>query len=365
MGDFYLDRLGDFDRRIAQAVAANDVACAVNLRREAAKIAGVLAARTTGVIRESWEVRRARYLEESRPASVNPVIRGVTTSPAAEDRAATIGTGGTQPLEELMNELDALVGLAPVKDVIATLANFLQVQNARRAKGIKTVDVSNHCVFTGNPGTGKTTVARLVAGIFRELGVLRKGHLVETDRSGLVAEYVGHTAVKTNAIIDRALDGVLFIDEAYSLAEGGGNDFGREAIDTLLKRMEDDRDRLVVIVAGYADRMQTFLHSNPGLVSRFNRFVEFPDYSGDELTEIFRRNLAREQYKCSSETLSAIRERMAAIVSAKDANFANARFVRNVCEQTILRQARRLTEAGGRLDDEESLQEIKLEDVSL
>lgn len=197
-----------------------------------------------------------------------------------------------------LKELEALIGLANVKTEVTNIYNLVKIQKVRATKGLNAPDISYHCVFTGNPGTGKTTVARLVAQIYKQLGILSKGHLIETDRSGLVAEYVGQTAVKTNKIIDSALDGVLFIDEAYSLVQnGGGNDFGLEAIATLLKRMEDNRDRLVVILAGYSDEMKQFIDSNPGLQSRFNRYTHFEDYSADELTSIYEFNLAKFDYQ--------------------------------------------------------------------
>ncbi len=240
------------------------------------------------------------------------------------------------------SELDALVGLASVKEEIKTLSNFIKIQQKRKEQGLKSSSVSYHCVFTGNPGTGKTTVARIVAQIYKDLGILSKGHLVETDRAGLVAEYVGQTAVKTNKIIDSALDGVLFIDEAYSLI-GTGQDYGKEAIATLLKRMEDNRDRLVVILAGYSKEMQDFINTNPGLQSRFNRYIEFPDYSAEELLQIFEKNVEKFDYKLQNEVRQAMKEFFHNAVENKNANFGNARFVRNIFEKTLEKQANRLS----------------------
>ena len=242
-------------------------------------------------------------------------------------------------------ELQKLIGLDSVKAEIQTLMNFIKIQQTRQEKGMKTPPVSYHCVFTGNPGTGKTTVARIVAQIYKELGILKKGHLVETDRSGLVAEYVGQTAVKTNKILDSALDGVLFIDEAYSLVDGGQSDYGKEAISTLLKRMEDDRNRLVVILAGYTNDMKRFIDSNPGLQSRFNRYIEFPDYTADELLQIFEFNLKNNEYCISDEARTALAEYLQKCVNEKDERFGNGRFVRNLFEKTIERQANRLSQA--------------------
>ena len=197
-------------------------------------------------------------------------------------------------------------------------------------------------IFTGNPGTGKTTVARIVAGIYKELGILQKGHLVETDRSGLVAEYVGQTAVKTNKVIDSALDGVLFIDEAYSLVGAGNEDFGKEAIATLVKRMEDNRDRLVVILAGYENEMQQFIESNPGLRSRFNRYIHFEDYSADELKQIFLGMLQKYDFSLQEDGERVLTEHLEKCVVNKGKDFGNARYVRNLFERTIKAQAVRL-----------------------
>lgn len=239
-------------------------------------------------------------------------------------------------------ELKNLIGLESVKEEVEALTNYIRIQKTRGEKGLKTSPISYHCVFTGNPGTGKTTVARILAKIYKSLGVVSKGQLIETDRSGLVAEYVGQTAVKTNKIIDSALDGVLFIDEAYSLIAGGESDYGKEAIATLLKRMEDDRDRLVVILAGYTKEMKDFIDSNPGLQSRFNRYIEFPDYNADDLYQIFCKQVKQFDYTMTEDAEQALKEYLAYQVTHKDQNFGNARFVRNVFERTLQNQANRL-----------------------
>lgn len=256
---------------------------------------------------------------------------------------------------EAAAQLDRLIGLEAVKDEVRRLANFIKIQQLRAQHGLKTAPISYHCVFTGNPGTGKTTVARIIAGIYRDLGVLQKGHLVETDRSGLVAEYVGQTAVKTNKVIDSALDGVLFIDEAYSLVPGGAGDFGQEAIATLLKRMEDDRSRLVVVLAGYGDEMKTFIDSNPGLQSRFNRYIHFPDYDSGELMRIFMLNAAQNDYTVAPDAQALLARKIAHAVAAKDKNFGNARYVRNLFEKVLERQSSRLVQ-----DPDLTRQELQL-----
>ena len=250
-----------------------------------------------------------------------------------------------EPEKSGMEELNELIGLEAVKHDVKEIAALVKMQKLRESRGMKTPDTSLHLVFSGNPGTGKTTIARILAKIYREIGALSKGQLVEVDRSNLVAGYVGQTAIKTRKKIDEAMGGILFIDEAYTLARSeGGNDFGQEAIDTILKAMEDHRDDFVVIVAGYTDLMQKFINSNPGLKSRFNKYIEFPDYTAEELIAIFDMRCNKYGYVFTPEA----REKVNAIIiereKNKGPNFANARDVRNLFEKIITNQATRIAE---------------------
>ena len=249
---------------------------------------------------------------------------------------------GLENLDNVFRELDELIGIVGVKEKVRQTANFAKIQQLRIARGLKAIPTSYHSVYTGNPGTGKTTVARLMGRIFKSLGILKRGHVVECDRSALVAEYIGQTAPKTNAVIDSALEGILFIDEAYSL-DKGEKDFGPEAVETLLKRMEDNRDRLIVIVAGYPEPMEKFINSNPGLHSRFTRFVEFPDYSPLELCQIFGSMCRKNGLSTSPDLKERLIHHFDFLHDERGENFGNARLVRNTFETVITAQASRLS----------------------
>ena len=266
-------------------------------------------------------------------------------------------------VEEALAELNGLIGLKPVKEEVERFAKFVRVAQQRKEAGLKVAPISYHMVFTGNPGTGKTTVARIMAKIYRALGVVKNGHLVECDRGGLVAGYTGQTAIKTAKVIDFALDGVLFIDEAYSLVNGPQDSFGDEAISTLLKRMEDDRDRLVVIVAGYTHEMKTFIDANSGLASRFNHYVEFPDYTAKELAAMFRLNAKKSQYILSADVERYLDAFIGIRTEKRDRKFGNGRWVRNLFEHAVERQAVRVADLAE--PTREQLMTITMKDVGI
>ena len=263
---------------------------------------------------------------------------------------------------DCFEELGKLIGLQNVKADVQNLIDFISMSKKREAVGLKSLPLSLHMVFSGNPGTGKTTVARLIGKIYKEIGVLSKGHLVEVDRTGLVSGYVGQTAIKTSKVIDSALGGILFIDEAYSLVKEG-NDIGQEAIDTILKAMEDHRDDLIVIVAGYPELMDKFIMSNPGLKSRFSKYLYFEDYSAEELEQVFYSFCDKYEYILSDEAKIFLKKYMITLVEEKDDSFANARDVRNFFEQAIRNQASRLIEIDNPTRDD--LKKIIVGDLNL
>ena len=299
---------------------------------------------TTGVRKSREGLNPLDFVTSGEPSFVEKHSEQVQTSgggPKISDKAEE------KPVEkpnfdELMEQLDALVGLETVKKEVKNLMNLVKVRKLRKENELPVPPMSFHMVFLGNPGTGKTTVARLISGLYAAIGVLSKGQLVEVDRSGLVAGYVGQTALKTQEVIQSALGGVLFIDEAYSLSSGGENDFGRESIETLLKAMEDHRDDLVVIVAGYTGPMEGFITSNPGLESRFNRYFFFPDYDGAQLMDIFRIQCKKNSYTLTPEAEEEALQFFTELYEERTENFGNGRDVRNCFEDMVVRQSNRV-----------------------
>lgn len=283
----------------------------------------------------------------------------VDTTPTEETKTADAEVPPPS-IEELKAELGGYIGLEAIKKEVSDLINMVTVHKLREQHGLPTVDLSLHMVFSGNPGTGKTMIARLMAKVYHSLGMLSKGHLVEVDRSGLVAGYVGQTAIKTQKVLESALGGVLFIDEAYALSDKGDNDFGHEAIDTILKYMEDHRDDIVIVVAGYDGLMEDFIQSNPGLESRFNRFLHFDDYTLDEMVAIFKMRCDSNKYVLGEGAEEAVRT----LIQQENENavsFGNARGVRNLFEDVLVRQAGRLAAAEN--ITAELLMELRKEDI--
>lgn len=301
------------------------------------------------------------------PASETPRAPVAPNTPeaaqASGDRAAPGEEAPLPPpekLEDLLRELDGYIGLAAVKKEVRSLIDLVNIHQLRKENGLPVADLSLHMVFSGNPGTGKTTIARLIARIYHSLGILSKGQLVEVDRSGLVAGYVGQTALKTGKAVEKSLGGVLFVDEAYALNGSSDNDFGQEAIDTLLKAMEDHRDDLVVIVAGYDGLMHRFIRSNPGLESRFNRFLHFEDYSPEELLAIFRMRCEKNCYELEEDAAGLVRDFLRE-ENRDPESFGNARGVRNIFERVLVCQAGRL--AGLETVTREDLMKLTAADV--
>lgn len=294
---------------------------------------------SNGVKKTISKLNPLDYVTSGEPSFVEKHAEA-SSNPAAPANAQV--TEPEKSFDELMAELDGLVGLEAVKKDVKNLVNLVKVRKLRQENDLPVAAMSLHMVFMGNPGTGKTTVARLVSGLYASIGVLSKGQLVEVDRSGLVAGYVGQTALKTQEAINSALGGVLFIDEAYSLSSGGEQDFGREAIETILKAMEDHRDDLIVIVAGYTGPMQKFLDSNPGLESRFNKYFNFPDYNGEELYKIFLLQCKKNGYQLNKKAETAAKKIFNELYENRSENFGNGRDVRNMFEDVVIRHSNRV-----------------------
>ena len=305
---------------------------------------------SAGVLKSKAPISAADFITSGEPAFTDKHYFSAQLRTPEQISEISADSAGSQAsaeavvydTDQLMAELDELIGLTDVKKDVKSLINLMKIRKLRIENELPIPPMSLHLVFTGNPGTGKTTVARLISKLYAAIGVLSKGQLVEVDRSALVAGYVGQTAIKTSEAIDKAVGGVLFIDEAYSLSSGGENDFGREAVETILKAMEDKRDDLVVIVAGYTEPMDKFLSSNPGLESRFNKHIDFPDYTGDELFSIFEKLCVKNHYVMTDDARAYAAVFFNSLYESRDDNFGNGRDVRNCFEDMISRQADRV-----------------------
>jgi stage V sporulation protein K len=286
------------------------------------------------------------------------------TKPKELEHTNTQAIAPDDTLEKVMQELNELIGMDEVKRNVADLVNYLKVQKIRDEKGLENIESSLHSVFLGPPGTGKTTISRLLGRIYKHLGYLAKGQMVETDRAGLVAGYVGQTAIKVSEVVDQSLGGILFIDEAYALTPADGSkDFGSEAVDTLLKRMEDHRNELVVVVAGYTTPMKLFVESNPGLRSRFNRFVQFEHFTPDQMMLIFEKFAKKSNFAVTAEANTILTETFKLLYDKRDESFGNARVVRNIFEKCVMNQANRVVNYKEIILDNNTLQNIGEVDV--
>ena len=274
-------------------------------------------------------------------APAKPAATAASTGDGKPNTTAKAEETPKESMDDLMKELNGYIGLTTVKEQVDQLVHWIEIAKLRKEHGLPQSDLSLHMVFSGNPGTGKTMIARLMSRIFHSLGILSKGQLVEVDRGDLVAGYVGQTAIKTKEVINKAMGGVLFIDEAYALTNRGENDYGTEAVDTLLKAMEDHRDDLVVIVAGYTELMEEFVDSNPGLRSRFNKYLDFADYTAEEMRGIFALQCKKSQYTLDDDAEALLTEYFAAVSEAAG-EFGNARGVRNTFEKVLTAQANRI-----------------------
>lgn len=372
----FWQRLKDYDKRTGHSTARRFLTPLSLVLVLLAGADGQVSPREAAAIQTCLDALAAQCDQENLPGDRTPIsIAQYITQTPAPSAPQPVKPSDRQPqpdpepqteekeptLEELLAQLDELCGLEKVKADVHSLINLVKVRKLREEAGLPVPPMSLHLVFQGNPGTGKTTVARLLARLYKAIGVLSRGQLVEVDRSGLVAGYVGQTALKTSEVVQSALGGVLFIDEAYALApQDNPNDFGREAIEVLLKAMEDHRKDLIVIVAGYTDLMGNFIHSNPGLESRFNKYLTFEDYDGAQLLEIFHSLCRKNGYTLAPAAEELARETFQRLYETRDKNFGNAREVRNRFETAIARQADRL--AGAENPTKEDLMELTAED---
>ena len=323
------------------------------------------------IVNSVQEVSDRNELQQHMESARGDMMLASCTSHSGKAYSTTSGGVGVPAGEEIdmdtihgiLSDVDSMIGLGSVKKEIHDMVNMMLINEMRRRKGLKSPVVSRHLVFTGNPGTGKTTIARAIGKIYKTLGILEKGHMIETDRSGMVAGYMGQTAEKVTEVVKKAMGGILFIDEAYSLVTDSEGDFGQEAINTLLKLMEDNRDNLVVIVAGYTEEMEDFINSNPGLRSRFNRYIQFNDYSDEELLQIFKEYVTKQDFLLEEDTDDVILKAIAGLREHESENFGNARSVRNYFENVISNQANRLIKESGTSSNMDELMLIKRVDL--